>query len=95
MISVSLPADIEQFVHQAVSEGSYPNEEEMVADAIRLLRDSKARHQRLRTEIGQALAGVDRGEGIEIDSDEALKAFFDELETEVHAAVAVEKKRAE
>jgi putative addiction module CopG family antidote len=92
MISVSLPADIEQFVHQAVAEGNYPNEQEVVADAIRLLRDSKARHQRLRAEIGEALAGVDRGEGIEIQSDEALAAFFDELEAEVHATIFVGQK---
>jgi len=95
MISVSLPADIEQFVHQAVSEGNYPNEQELVADAVRLLRDSKARHHRLRAEIDEALASVDRGEGIEIDSDEALAAFFDELEAEVHATLAAEKKRTE
>ena len=95
MISVSLPADIEQFVHQVVSEGNYPNEQEVVADAIRQLRDSKVWHQRLRAEIGEALASVDRGEGIEIDSDEELAAFFDELEAEVHAGSAVEKKSTE
>jgi Arc/MetJ-type ribon-helix-helix transcriptional regulator len=67
----------------------------VVADAIRLLRDSKARHQRLRAEIDEALAGVDHGEGIDIDSDEALAAFFDELEAEVHATVAVEQTRTE
>ena len=95
MINVSLPSDIEQFVRQAVAEGKYPSEQEMVADAIRLLRHSKVRHQRLRAEIDEALAGVDRGEGIEIDSDEALAAFFDELEAEAHRAVAAEKSETE
>jgi Arc/MetJ-type ribon-helix-helix transcriptional regulator len=66
-----------------------------VTDAIRLLRDSKMRQQRLRGAVGEALAGVDRGEGVEIDSDESLAAFFDELEAEVHAAATAEKKGAE
>ncbi len=92
MISVSLPPDIEQFVHQAVAEGRYPNEQEVVTDAIRFLRDSKMRHQRLRGEIEEALAEVDRGGGIEIDSDESLAAFFDELEAEVQATIGAEQK---
>jgi putative addiction module CopG family antidote len=94
MINLSLPADIEQFVHQAVADGKYPNEQEVVTDAIRLLRDSKVRHQRLRLEIDEALAGVDRGEGIELDSDESLAAFFDELEEDARQA-ALETKDAE
>ncbi|MGA2033463.1 MAG: type II toxin-antitoxin system ParD family antitoxin [Thermoguttaceae bacterium] len=91
MINVSLPADIEQFVHQAVAEGRYANEQEVVTDAIRFLRDSKVRHQRLREGIDEALAEVDRGLGIEIDSEDSLAAFFDELEAEVHATIAGEK----
>jgi hypothetical protein len=66
-----------------------------VADAVRLLRDSKLRHQRLRGETEQALAAVDRGEGIEIDGDEAMSAFFDDLEAEVRETVAREKKQDE
>lgn len=95
MIHVSLPPDIEQFVHQAVAEGKYLNEQEVVTDAIRLFRDLRTRHQRLRGEIDEALAGVDRGEGIEIDSDQSLATFFDALEEEVEATVAAEKKAAE
>jgi hypothetical protein len=53
------------------------------------------RQQRLRGAVGEALASVDRGEGVEIDSDESLAAFFDELEAEVHAAATAEKKGAE
>jgi putative addiction module CopG family antidote len=94
MITVSLPPDVEQFVLQAVAEGKYPNEQDVVTDAIRLLRDLRKRHQRLRGEIDQALASVDRGEGIDIDSDESLTAFFDDLEREVRTAIAAEKQGA-
>ena len=95
MISVSLPADIELFVHQTVSEGRYANEAEFVTDAIRFLRDSKMRHERLREEINEVLAEVEHGLGIEIDSDDVLATFFDELEAEVHAELAAEKKSDE
>ena len=95
MISLSLPADVEQFVHQTVAEGGYANEQEVVTDAIRFLRDSKAQHRQLRKEIGDALAEVDGGLGIEIDSDESLAAFFDELESEVQAEIAAQKDRVE
>ncbi len=95
MINVSVPADIEQFVHQTVAEGQYANEQELMTEAVRFLRDSKLRHQRLRKEIDEALTEVDRGLGIEIDSDDALAAFFDDLEAEVQADLAAEKKSAE
>jgi putative addiction module CopG family antidote len=95
MINVSLPADVEQFLHQAVAEGKFSSEQEAVAAAVRLLRDSAARCQRLRRDIGEALAGVDRGEGVEIQNDEELAKFFDELEAETRAAAAADKQGTE
>ena len=95
MISVSLPADVEQFVHETIAAGGYANEQEVVTDAIRFLRDSRTQHQQLRSQIDEALAEVDGGLGIEIDSDEALTAFFDQLEAEVHSEIAAEKKGVE
>jgi antitoxin ParD1/3/4 len=92
MLAINLPPEIEQYVHQAVANGRYPNEQEVVVDAIRLLQDSDLRYQQLRTEIREALASVDRGEGIEIDIDEELTAFFDEIEADVEAQLAAEKK---
>ncbi len=38
-----LPADLEAFVQQALAEGTYRSEAELVADGLRLLRE---RHQR-------------------------------------------------
>jgi uncharacterized protein len=90
MLTVSLPAEFEQYVHQMVTDGKYRNEQEVVLDAIRLLRDSNLRHEQLRAGIREALDSVDGGDGIELDGDEALAAFFDELETEVRAELASE-----
>jgi putative addiction module CopG family antidote len=95
MINVTLPPEIELFVHQAVAEGRYPSEQALLTDAIRFLRDSKIPHERLRGKIDAALAEVDRGLGIEIDDDDSLTTFFDELEAEVHATIAAEPKNNE
>jgi putative addiction module CopG family antidote len=94
MTNFSLPPDMEQFVQQSIAAGKYANEQEVVADALRLLRDADLRHEHLRVQINDALAGVDRGEGMNIDSDEAMSAFFDDLESETHTALAAEKKQA-
>jgi len=94
MLTVSLPPDIEQYVHQVVASGKYRDERELVVQAIRWLRDSHARYQQLRAEIQEALEGVQRGEGIELEDEEALTGFFDQLESEVQAELAAEKKEA-
>jgi putative addiction module CopG family antidote len=90
MISVDLPSDIEQFVHQAVSGGKYRSEQEVVLDAIRCLRDRALHYEQLRSEIREAFDSVERGEGIDIEGDKALAAFFDDVEAEVRSELAAE-----
>ena len=41
------------------------------------------RYNQLREEIQRRIAGLDAGRGIEIDSEEELAAFFEEIESEV------------
>jgi len=40
-----LPADLEAFVQQELAEGKYPSEAELVADALRLLRERHRSHE--------------------------------------------------
>jgi Arc/MetJ-type ribon-helix-helix transcriptional regulator len=40
-----LPADLEAFVQQELAEGKYPSEAELVADALRLLRERQKSHE--------------------------------------------------
>jgi hypothetical protein len=46
------------------------------------------RYQQWREEIRQINADLDAGHGIEINSDEELAAFFDEIESEVRSEMA-------
>jgi hypothetical protein len=54
-----------------------------------LLRSQKL--QALRKEIQLGIDELDRGEEIVIDDDQALKRFFDDLETEARAEIDMER----
>jgi len=72
----SLPPDLEQFVQSQLSQGKYQSAADVVCDAVRLLREREERLEALRAEVDQGLAQIERGEAIELDSDEAIEAFF-------------------
>ena len=84
----TFPPDVERFVQQELASARYGSRDELVLDALRLLRDSKGRFQQLREDIKQQLDLLDRGEGIELDDDEALAGLFDDIETEVDREMA-------
>jgi antitoxin ParD1/3/4 len=75
-----LPPDLEQFVFDQLAKGKYQSATDVVCDAVRLLRDRDERLEALRVEIDRGIAQLDAGEFIELDSDAALQAFFDDIE---------------
>jgi len=77
-MTVEIPADLQQFVHQIIADGSYKSEAEVVGQAIRLLEERQRRIKELRREIQPALDRLDRGEGIDLDED-GLDAFFEDI----------------
>jgi putative addiction module CopG family antidote len=83
MSTLDLPPDVQQFLHDQVAGGSYRSEEELVTEAVRLLRDGNRSFQEFRDELQARVARLRRGEGIELADDEALEEFFDEIEGEV------------
>jgi len=82
MIDASFPPDLAQFVQQELASGRYKSEQELVQVAVRALRDQESNLQRFRAELQKRLDGLDRGEGIELDGDDALRDFLTEIETE-------------
>lgn len=76
-MTVEIPADLQQFVHQVIADGSYKSEAEVVSQAIRLLENRQRRIEELRREIQPALDRLDRGEGLEIRNEEELRLFFE------------------
>ena len=76
-MSQSLPPELQQFVEQELASGRYQTQEEVICEGLRLLRERKL-HE-LRKEIDAGLQQLDRGEGIEIEDEQSLRAFFDDI----------------
>jgi putative addiction module CopG family antidote len=75
-----LPADLEQFMEQELAAGKYASREELVAEAVRLLRERERRVKELREEILPALERLDRGEYTEYDKG-SLRDLIDDVKT--------------
>ena len=88
-MTVEIPPDLQQFVHQVIDAGGYKSEAEVVGQALRLLQERQRRIEELRREIQPALDRLDRGEGIELD-DEGLDAFFEDIKARSQAELAAE-----
>ena len=54
-MTVEIPPDLQQFVHQVIDAGSYKSEAEVVGQALRLLQERQRRIEELRREIQPAL----------------------------------------
>jgi antitoxin ParD1/3/4 len=75
-----LPPDLEQFVQDQLAQGKYHSASEVVADAVRLLRERVDRLASLRADIDQGIVQLDRGQYVDLDSDGDIDAFFDDAE---------------
>jgi Arc/MetJ-type ribon-helix-helix transcriptional regulator len=89
----TFPPELDLFVRQELASGRYKSEEELVIEAVRLLRDTSNHQRQFQEELQGRLGRLERGEGIQLEDDEALEAFFDEIETEA-CQEPVAKERA-
>jgi putative addiction module CopG family antidote len=89
----SLPADVQHFIQSQVSAGNYPSAVDVVIDAVSRLREHEENYQRLRAEVQRRLKSLDEGNYIELNGDEELAQFFDELKQELRDKYAVKQER--
>jgi antitoxin ParD1/3/4 len=82
-----LPADLEQFVEQELARGTYASREQLVTEAVRLLRERERRLEELRNEILPALEHLTRGEYTEYD-EASLRDLIDEVKARGRARLA-------
>lgn len=87
-MSTIIPPEFNQFVQDEIASGRFDSEEAMVREGLRLLRRRQEALQEFRENLNERFKSLDRGEGIEIEGDEALGAFFDEIENEVRQELA-------
>jgi antitoxin ParD1/3/4 len=90
--TASLPPDLEQFVFDQLAKGKYQSATDVVCDAVRLLRRREEKLELLRAEIEVGIKQLDAGEFIEINSEEELQAFFDDIEERGKQRLAGEQR---
>jgi putative addiction module CopG family antidote len=78
MIVPVLPPELGQFVEQQIATGKYHSEEELVVDAVRILRRLAAQQHEFHDAVRQGMAQLARGEFTEYD-DQSLGDLFDGL----------------
>ncbi len=82
-MNVTIPKSLETLVRQKVEEGHYSSEEEVVADALRLMqaRDGAAQitRARLQDAIERGYDDLAAGRVIRLESDDQIEAFFADL----------------
>ena len=87
----AFPREIQQFVHDEIARGHYRNEQDLLVEAVRYLRESGIRLEGLRQEVQRRLARLDRDGGFDLADDQALEAFLDSVENEVQQEASREK----
>lgn len=82
-MEVTIPKSLEALVRQKVEDGHYSTEDEVVADALRLMqaRDEVAeiKRARLKDAIDRGYEDVATGKVIRLESDDQIDAFFGDL----------------
>ena len=76
-MTVEIPPELARFVHDEISKGSFKSEADVVGEALRLLRQHKL--YELRSAIDVGLEQLERGEGIEIEDEQSLRGFFEDI----------------
>ena len=78
MISQPLPPELGQFVEQQLASGKYRSEQELVVDAVRVLREVEAQQQEFHRDIRLGMDQLERGESNHY-SLEQLRERFEQL----------------
>ncbi|MBI1900404.1 MAG: hypothetical protein HYS13_04720 [Planctomycetia bacterium] len=68
----TLPSDLQEFARASLARGDYASETDLIVHAVRVLRNLKRQHERLKNDIQQGMDELDRGEGRPLDI-EAVK----------------------
>ena len=77
-MSASISPEVEQMVHEHLDGKSFLSANDVLLAAMRLFQQYQT-HVRLRADVKEGFEELERGECIELDDDNALHGFFDEI----------------
>ena len=85
-MNISMPPELENFVHSQIALGVYGSESELVSEALRLLYDQEDARRRkikqLNADIQIGLDQIENGEVISAEeSQKRIKKLFKKIET--------------
>lgn len=72
-MTLQVSGELQSLIQHEIATGQYHSQDEVLTQAVRLLRDRREKLDQLRTEIEPALARLDAGQGEHFDL-EAIKA---------------------
>jgi putative addiction module CopG family antidote len=75
MVAPTLPPDLDQFVAEQIATGRYRSPEELMVDAVRVLRQLDAQQQAFHDDVREGMNQLARGEYTEYD-DAGLDELF-------------------
>jgi putative addiction module CopG family antidote len=87
MISQPLPPELGQFVQQQLALGKYQSEDELVVNAVRVLRDVEAQQRHFHGDIQLGIDQLERGEANEYSLDQ-LRERFERLKDRARQRIA-------
>jgi Arc/MetJ-type ribon-helix-helix transcriptional regulator len=81
-MSYAFPGELQQLVQSELARGGYASEDELLMVALKALGEREQVFQQLRAEVQSRIDSLDRGEGIELEDEQALREFADEIKAE-------------
>ena len=81
-MSYGFPTELQQLVREELATGVYSSEDELLIEAVRLLHQRETDLRNFKSQLQNRLDRLDRGEGIELENEAALRAFFDDVQAQ-------------
>jgi Arc/MetJ-type ribon-helix-helix transcriptional regulator len=93
-MSYAFPGELQQLVQSELAKGVYASEDELLLVALTAFREREQVLQQFRAEVQSRIESLDRGEGIELEDEEALRKFADEVKLEGRQSWAASQDHA-
>ncbi len=92
-MSYAFSGELQQLVQSELAKGFYASEDELLLVALKALSEREQVFQQFRTEVQSRIESLDRGEGIELEDEQGLREFGDEIKAEGRRSWEASQKR--
>ena len=78
-MTVTIPSNLEGYVHNQISSGRFESEQDLVAEALRIFREVELQRSNIIASIEQARRDHDNGRFVTLQNEVEIRAFVDEI----------------